>query len=396
MLMRSHTRMLLGLSVMPLLLCIGEAAAQDCSFGDGTIVTDLDQDGQLTATDIGLWFKAQFANLPMEDLDGDGFLTERDLKLFLRNFAKTMAGDLDGDGTVGPVDLQMLSDRLSAQSPQLVHAPDQNGDGRVDVDDFILLADKLGCPLDDATLDRMVKGILKALLYLPNDEWGNQGFGSDDDHVTYFSDTWNHQESLSYFWPPNHEGSISSTWMDPPVHNELQSEHWPPNHIFPMSELWDSSGHTQNSSDQWPSNHHRFSSNTWPGNHMRLVSRVWPAGHTAQDSSIDGKSDHWGSISITWNGVHAQQLSNERWPPNHAYPHSGTWFNHDQQISATWPPSHFSGISTLWPSDTEGWPANHLLSTSNDWGTPPDSIPFMPPDHSIWSSVLDLVPFFGE
>jgi len=368
--------------------------AQDCQFGDGAVVDDFNGDGQLTPADLARWFQEQVGDTPMEDYDGDGVLTLEDVREFLRGFVRGIAGDLDGDGAVTFADMNALVQNQGADQGILVNHGDLNGDGVVNEQDFLILAERLGCPLDELTVDAAVGGILASLEFLP---WSDVGLDTvgEGDHATYFSETWDHGEMYSNFWPPNHDGGISSSWTDPPVHNELQSEFWPPNHAADLSELWDIVDHSENGSDKWPPNHKLQRSQTWPDDHVTATSKVWPPNHLAADSAVDGQSPHEGVISSGWQ--HGQETSESLWPPSHPSGISGSWIDHDSSVSATWPPSHFSVPSNTWPGD-ESWPPNHFQSVSDGWNVPgdPGTTPVFPPDHSWWDSIIDVIPLLHE
>lgn len=80
-------------------------------------------------------------------------------------------------------------------------------------------------------------------------------------HLEAISATWpaEHDRGLSTLvYPPNHWGSVSSTWLPPTTGHQLNvSYSWPPNHLRAVSDGWPIPVN-------WPPNHGESISSEWP------------------------------------------------------------------------------------------------------------------------------------
>ena len=430
------------------LLVVGLLAASSYAGPDSTqvsrripgssLLVDHTGDGTITDTDVGVSALLQLEASPVTDLDGDGQVTASDRIATLELIILKSYGDVNGDGVVDIADMaQAAADASSTADPQ----SDANTDGVVDSNDVLFVAVSLGVSppvgggnLRDAAsyLDRVVGQIESeggADTFIGSEDGAGIG-GSSIDHRRAISDSWyvpgsDHTRALSRLWPANHMYSISVTWDTydhsipvskdegwPAQHEGIFSRTWttnpcpncdqehsyaisqshPGEHLVERSELWSTApGHLYSRSQTWP---------TDPAVHDPAFSGTWYPNHYYEISVDGGVSQHQYEYSwLNWPGDHAVNRSQD-WPPSHTYRVSITWSpGHSDPWSFRWPPSHTVFVSATWdPSSYPRlWPPNHVRAQSEQDNMPDPWEETWPPGHTRWDSIrdiLDLVPPF--
>lgn len=354
----------------------------------------------------------------MRDLDGDGVVNREDSVAAIGLIIKSTLGKTGhepGSLAVSTVDVAAIVADVAANRPRA----DVNFDERVDALDVVAVLDRVGQTVSDFDVVQAARSLYEYVEVMVQDGEGRFMVSAcaPRNHLAGISDTW--PADHPSWWPPNHQGAMSSSWQNPrnqpphisgtsrqppPPHNATYSSAWPANHLQDASNNWiypthshDSSilnpvppnfNHAAATSEKWPPGHYSGKSASWPTEHAIDVSRTWWANHSAADSSASVVPPlHDSRISGAW-GPHSTGTSQNRWPPNHYAPVSSSWGpgGHHIGVSSGFPPAHHGYVSATWPGPQSLWPSNHVADVSRTWSQPAPnpwpSMPLLPPDHS--------------
>jgi hypothetical protein len=347
----------LGSEVDPLVKRYGEAAAAKGA--------DVGGEPGVSRQELIDWFSREYRNVPVTDVDGDGFRT-----------------GFDASAALVPA----LRDLVSTEEIEFVTDEDLFNDA---MEILAVAADD-----DSRSFHAM---------------WITQQY--HDQNVT--------NETRPDGFPPNHDRSITRGWYPPNgQHKTSDSAQWPPNHFVAASGGWDPAVHSRDESQhRWPPNHYVSASVDWPYNnpneHEPVLSRTWPPNHLTANSrkmfpdhyqpistydpnSIVPRYEHITELSSTWE--HGQALSRARWPDSHHREFSLSWpSSHTMRLSVHWPAGHWGRTSSLWPvgdppTYPPDWPQNHSPVVSKKWTEPKPLPPWFPsPTHSLYDSAKKII-----
>jgi len=383
----------LGTGVFP-----GVALAQE--------IPDINGDGEVGYAELALVVRDDLRDQVVGDRNGDGLITEEDVRISIVQWYQALQGDVNGDGVIDSDDAGTVLDHLGTSGSTF--EGDVTLDGQIDAADLFEVIESLG----DSTLDvdeRTLVETVGRLVLFANSLSSRAGAPP---HSAFFSSTWppdHDQDDSEQDWAPNHDAGLSISWSDPPDHNRSSSSLWPANHDTATSQSWPGDDHELETSGLvWPPNHTGSASMTWPDDHLVFASRRWPTGHSDVFSAHEAESPHNSITSSRW--IHGQAHSLQLgWPPNHGRGASTGWDpDHDATFSDLWPPSHGRAPSSGWDdpgADPGAWPENHFVSFSETWeppeppqdddGSPFRLPPLFPPNHALVTSIGDILPFFG-
>ncbi len=286
------------------------------------------------------------------------------------------------DGGVSDADVDEQLDRLldcfGGSSDGACSESDLNGDGVVGAEDVRLFLRSLRS-VDIMNSPKVLRRLMAAGLVRPRRTPSPSGGGGI--HASLMTSvpfgTVQPMQELVDDPPPfsdaPHIPAISAGWWDED-HDEALSFNWPPNHLESSSSSWTPPDHEYLTSHSWPPNHTSFTSHTW-GDHDMAVSQIWPPEHDKTSSRNDEYDIHEGGISSSWTPDHAGITSQMDWPPSHHLDPSQSWHDppadHDISVSLDWPPGHYFAVSFTWPCfDTclpvniDDWPPNHKFVVS--------------------------------
>lgn len=107
-----------------------------------------------------------------------------------------------------------------------------------------------------------------------------------------------------------------------------------------------------------------FGGHRGPNDHNQVISATWPPPPPMYPpAEWDWPSNHLGTVSSTWTGAYSSD-----WPSNHHGNISATWGDRWEDY---WPPNHDISRSSAWNSDgmhesmtSSTWPAGHIRSSS--------------------------------
>tara|TARA_Y100001933_G_scaffold188391_1_gene187429 strand:- start:112 stop:1557 length:1446 start_codon:yes stop_codon:yes gene_type:complete len=375
-------------------------------------IEDIDGDGSVTDADFAEWVKTNIApNLVIRDVNGDGYLTAVDEVAALAVVLDKLSGDLNADGAVTLDDTTLFLEMFLNPPADATGLSDVSADvtldGAVTAEDLNAHITTLNPGLQT---DRVADAV-KVLITLQGSltrSYYTQG------HIDSITEGWGpdrHCAETSGFsrpndrrrFPPNHDFAISRDW--PGNHSVHVSENWPAQHRLEVSEGWPWPGdrpgqHRMGTSTGWPPNHGRTQSEHWDeppnGPHLTVLSALWPPDHDFVQSRTPGPSDHYAPIS--------EMDPDPGFPPpgypalpdhlpgpvvEHQQSHSGTWWPHNVALSGFfWPPNHLGAISNSWEdashviSISQQWPATHHEYVSRRWQPNDDGeYPRWPPNH---------------
>jgi len=361
-------------------------------------IPDINGDGAVDYAEFAQAFANELRDEIVGDRDGDGLITETDLRISIVQWYQALQGDLNVDGIVDSDDVGIVVANLGTGGSAT--DGDINLDNQIDAADFLAILDSLG----ESTLDVEEQAIFATaarLVLLANSLASRAG---NPPHNAFFSNTWpgDHDWNDSeQDWAPNHDGATSRTWDVLPDHRRGDSRHWPANHDTQSSRSPLDGHDIEYSGQVWPPNHASAYSRTWPSDHTIRSSRRWPTGHIGARSADNRQSPHALITSSRW--LHEQATSFDRgWPASHDTGSSGSWGpSHNTTISNQWPASHSLDPSSGWNDPKPAWPENHYADFSTTWEPPDPSddqggLPLFPRDHSVFTTFGGLIPFFGE
>lgn len=374
------------------------------------ILVDVNGDCQVSDVDIALTVRnlliSRFGEqmLP-SDLDDDGAITSTDLGLAIIDIFRVSYGKVTtGDAPVGMNDVTQVIVGVASSSPVV----DVNFDGVVDILDVLATSAMVGTVVNPSDLESKAWELMEYIGAIETNgvaAFMVSGCAGPEGHIVGISNTW--PPGHPSWWPENHLSSMSQSY--PGDHHKNVSKHWPPNHVFGVSDTWppptdstnhDPDFHNKSVSSVWPPNHQYVHSHTWndsdDGNHSWIdhdgvLSYGWWPGHEKSFSmNRVVPPSHKPILSEQWS--HTVESSANAWPPNHQHVVSLTWTPaHKSGTSASYPPGHVSFASYSWPGPQPGWPPSHAASISITWGEPDSGDwPLFPPDHSWFTTFTDL------
>lgn len=413
-------------------------------FGVHVAVSDYDEDGRITDSDLILMLADPKHFIAMADFDDDGKVDTKDCEQTVRNLLHGMAGDFDLSGTVDLGDLAILVDH----ELDVVGTRDEAASKKTLPLEFGTLSivgvdSAMGVQVSSTDLDAVLSKFATGQFEIQEEvdeivaimsEHGICASASVLDHDSFFSGMFPPHNRRPVLWPPNHAPAFTNRWGEPvdgiPRHAITTSTNrWPANHRNDISLGWEPARpdwHTPlNSALYWPPSHLIVPSRTWAppsedneNGHSIESSRYWPPSHLFANSGTTEHRSDWSMlspndqyplpkesphvlvISGTWEPTHDRAFSADDpngWPPNHTAADSGTkpihytdisnhgWpGNHDVNISRDWSPSgHSYSLSALWPP-------SHYQELSNTW--PEDERNNWPANHTVASSTLPGTP----
>lgn len=371
-------------------------------FNDQTIVlvssfpiaelTDLDLDGFVTDRDFRLYIASKLADtLTIKDINGDGVITATDEVGSLAILLDKLSGDTNGDGVKDAADtadfLDLYTNPVGAELAFINNkTADLNLDGQVTGDDFALYLNAFAIAELPDRITVAVDLLANIIGTLTNTEFL-------EGHIVSISETWGEHNQDNSFqkgdWPANHDAEFSERW----THNGDISSRWPPYHESDFSQDWTDQGHNYDRSDFWPAYHSffhsdgwypaispphaRFLSITWSPDHVLSLSRSFPPSHAEAVSTMRDEhgfpdagngdwpewpthspgSHHSSNWSVQWS--HRMSVSRVFYPTNHQEAFSITWAapQHTANISLHWPANHMMLVSSYWPNN-DGYPPN--------------------------------------
>lgn len=390
-------------------------------------VDDLDGDGSVTDADFVLWIGSQLDRIEMVDVDGDEEWTVYDEAGSLALLLNKLSGDVNASGAVNVFDgLEVVGQVVSAQeideyTPINLPTGDINFDLAATMTDVELV---LGVATN-RPLPEPVEVAVNILAFVGSStiNWAERG------HVPSISESY--PDGLPSSVPPNHSNSISRTWnptkpkwWDSPLHTKSVSKLWPANHDYTISDGWGPLEHQYVISRLWPTNHEVIPSESWHPN-------VWqPEGHSV---IVSPHQLHIDSTSLAWDPQHERSVSvsrehdriySGRGPLKHVAatsqrvldPDADPIFfpartTHAELISLNWghdivtshlewPPNHEGNFSTTWQPEFHvmntsiRWPGNHQYVVSTTWKDDkgPRDYPWPPNHHAKISTGWDASP----
>lgn len=419
--------------------CIALAACAGAAAGGGSppmelvneytqfvTLPDIDGDGVVSDMDFIAWFVSYVDDVPIVDVNGDGFIDCDDAVLTLAAVLNGLAGDLEPDGVINAQDVAAVVQKMKEPLPSggiTAREGDVNVDGVVDEHDISLILDSIGQSMELSSED-VAFSILESVP-------GSMCYAKK--HSAYFSSTWpgdrrprwappDHHYDFSRTWPPERRPETPPPGWEPPWpanhHADLSRSwplvDWPYGHMLLASLMNWPGEHGTNFSSKWPPNHNYsvtrewvvpLPNTTWPPHSIDSSSRNWPPNHRLEQSNSTGPHHVATSWRLRPPSPHLQDVSKTRhpahdptrsamWPPNH-YTHvtNGWPDSHSMSTSVYWPPNHYTVPSSGWPQDTDPpWLPNHFLETSLKEMKPGVPTSFFPPGHSYRTTFQEVIP----